>query len=186
MLSTNPSSLRSTYTQTTTERDADSFGPVAEVAPELGSIAIKIYRGTAKENTVYFSTDRDDPVCSFDELAVKKKSTTEAVGLATVPTPAVQARVRAFDYLDPPGEPPFQIFTFIYRSRAVLLARGIIKGERDQSRRSCDAFADRLLTTLCTCGHGRLFSSVIHRAISSSSRHVFLRTARCGRDHRLV
>lgn len=101
------------------------------MTPELGSIAIKIYRGTAKENTVYYSTDRDEPASSFDELAVKNKNATETAGLATVPTPAVQARVRAFDYLDPPQGPPFMVFTFIYRSKAVLTAEGIIRGEHE-------------------------------------------------------
>jgi hypothetical protein len=113
--------------QTTTEHDAN---PLTPVHPDLGTIAVKIYRGTAKENAVYFSTEREDPRSSFDELAVKTRSATETAGIAPLPTPAVQARVRAFDYIDSPTAPAHLNFTFVYRSRAVLMAKGIIKGRR--------------------------------------------------------
>lgn len=83
---------------------------------------------------MYHSKDRADPATVFDELSVKKKQTTEVASVASIPIPTVAASVRNFHYLDNPQGPPFFEFKFLYKSRSLLLALGVIKRTSDEFR----------------------------------------------------
>ncbi|KAL7409425.1 hypothetical protein BDY24DRAFT_403391 [Mrakia frigida] len=112
---------------TTTERDDLPIGAQQAAPDNFGSISIKIYRGTVGLHGMYHSKDRADPATVFDELSVKKKQTTEVASVASIPIPTVAASVRNFHYLDNPQGPPFFEFKFLYKSRSLLLALGVIK-----------------------------------------------------------